>query len=380
MKICTLDLRGQKHFLRPSSGSPPVLSFSNHSIYPMARQPSACIRYVYTYNNPVETDEEWFEKHKLWPIKYGIFVREIAPTTGTVHLQGYWEFSKRIRITGIHALPQMGKIAPKVSYGPREKARDYCMKSESRFPGAVPWEYPNAEAFGEVNQAGKRTDLHDVAELIQSGGTLRQVIDQHPVSFIRYSRGISALLSYTSPRRPDPPQVYLFYGPTRCGKSRLARSYDGTNDFWVSPVGAGAQWFDGYCGQSTAIFDDFGGKTSKCGLTDLLQILDRYPVQIPIKGGFVWFNPNIIIITTNIHPKDWYDYSTREEHFEALKERFSAVYHWRIRRTNVHSIYAVGEDDYELFWRGPSQAQRRELGPMDDYVAWIPGDDPYAFM
>ena len=73
-------------------------------------------------------------------------------------------------------------------------------------------------------------------------------------------------------------------------------------------------------GQSTVLIDDFAGNV---GLTQLLQILDRYPVQVPVKGGFVWWCPNVIIITTNVPLEQWYDYSSRQDSLAALQRRIT---------------------------------------------------------
>ncbi|KAF8784594.1 Replication-associated protein like [Argiope bruennichi] len=39
---------------------------------------------------------------------------------------------------------------------------------------------------------------------------------------------------------------------------------------------------------------------------DLLRLLDRYPLKVPIKGGYAEFNSEIIYITSNQHWSEWY--------------------------------------------------------------------------
>lgn len=71
-------------------------------------------------------------------IKYGIWQQERCPTTGRLHLQGYFEFSKPMRMSAVKRA--IGDAAAHVEprNGSREEARDYCRKEESRVAG--PWE------------------------------------------------------------------------------------------------------------------------------------------------------------------------------------------------------------------------------------------------
>jgi len=63
-------------------------------------------------------------------------------------------------------------------------------------------------------------------------------------------------------------------------------------------------------------------------LTSALKILDQFYVRMaPVKGSFTWWNPRIIIVTSNSHPSTWYDYSKRQEKEAALRRRFTKVYH-----------------------------------------------------
>ena len=47
-------------------------------------------------------------------------------------------------------------------------------------------------------------------------------------------------------------------------------------------------------------------------MTILLQMLDKYPMMVDVKGGRLPFLFKNIYIASNSHPKDWY-YNVREE-------------------------------------------------------------------
>lgn len=117
--------------------------------------------------------------------------------------------------------------------------------------------------------------------------------------------------------REDPPYVTVLHGPTGSGKTRRAFEHD--PELWSYP---GSGWFDGYYGQATVLFDDFSGSEFK--ITFLLRLLDRYPMQVPVKGGFTWWAPEQIFITSNLSPDRWYP-NAHIEHVRALQRRFSEV-------------------------------------------------------
>ena len=146
--------------------------------------------------------------------------------------------------------------------------------------------------------------------------------------------------------RPEAPEVNLLYGPAGCGKTWKCTEL--SDDLWMTPVTDGL-WFDGYDGQDDALLDDFSGKFSKMSLTNLLRVLDRYVVQVPIKGGFVQFAPKRIFITTNIHPRDWYDYSERETQYAAVKRRFTRVDTWRADGTDLRHAFR-GTEEFNFFF------------------------------
>lgn len=69
-------------------------------------------------------------------------------------------------------------------------------------------------------------------------------------------------------------------------------------------------------------FDDFRADT--CELHVLLQILDRYPIDVPIKGGFTAWRPKRIYITSAFHPREVYKH-VPEENIQQLLRRIDKV-------------------------------------------------------
>jgi len=128
------------------------------------------------------------------------------------------------------------------------------------------------------------------------------------------------------PQRKDLIKVVLFIGKTGTGKTYEVHDEWKHEDFWTMPISNGTMWFDGYDMQLKVLIDDFNGKMSKIALAVFLRVIDNYVIQVPVKGSYCWWMPDVIVVTTNFHPARWYDYSKRKEHYHALCRRFTSVH------------------------------------------------------
>lgn len=162
-----------------------------------------------------------------------------------------------------------------------------------------------------------------IKEKIDLGATMEELYQDH---FFVFSRNRRHLEPYINSRRCEriPPKVEVLIGATGVGKTRyvheLARIHFG-GDLWIYDGEKDKEWFDGYVGQRVALFDDFRGEIH---FSRLLRLLDRYPCQVPVKGGFVRWNPERIFITSNVSYEWWYD--LRQPDLAALERRFFRTY------------------------------------------------------
>lgn len=240
------------------------------------------------------TGEQWFESIKE-KVKYAVGQLEVGENTGHEHLQFYVQCGVPRRLAWLRA-----QISDKAHWEPSkgspEQARAYCMKEETRVAG--PWE------VGLWAKQGQTRGLTHATELLQAGGTMRQVAEELPEIFVRHWRGLREWqreMTAKPPRDlPDGPEVWVFWGASGTGKSRRAR------DTWPGAYWKlnSAKWWDGYAGQDTVIFDDFKG-SSMC-LHDFQRVVDRYPMDIEVKGGTVPLSAVRYVFTSNKHPADWY--------------------------------------------------------------------------
>lgn len=298
--------------------------------------------FVFTLNNYTDEDRARFVKNEY--INYVVYGLEVAPTTGTPHLQGYVELKQQMGIKAIHKhLFGNQKVHIEKRKGSQKQAIDYCKKINQNPPCE-----PNTEVFEEGNPThqGKRSDLSHIDNMISEGVTLGQVVQQcGNFQQIRYAE---KRFEY-KPLSPEyiEKEVYWHYGETGTGKTRAVYEYikhrqeeDKTFDFFRSNIGGG-QWFTGYNGQQLALLDEV--RAGRWPYSTMLELLDGYEVRIPTKGGFTSWNPSIVFITSPLHPKDCYKGQLEfgDGHINQLLRRITAI---RKYEDNEVVLVEYGED------------------------------------
>ncbi|AKV62292.1 putative replication initiation protein [Calanoida sp. copepod associated circular virus] len=262
--------------------------------------------WCFTLNNYTPEEESSI---KLVDAVYLVYGRERGESD-TPHLQGFVSFDKRRTLRQVKELLS-DRVHLESAKGTPRQASEYCKKDGDYYEvGILP------------GGRGTRTDLESVRELIKSGGSIRDVFDKHFGVALRYHRGISMAINLRGDKREWVVDVQVYWGDTGSGKTKKA--WTEAPDAYVHP---GGQWFDGYTGQPDVIFDDFSGSEFK--LTYLLKLLDRYPMQVPVKGGFVNWVPKRIFITSNLDPRTWYK-DAIQEHQAALMRRITKITHFTI--------------------------------------------------
>lgn len=282
-------------------------------------------RFCFTLNNYEELHYALFSNGAIDGIKYFIVGKEVGEQ-GTPHLQGYVEFpnNDKLRISAAKSrlerigLPNTIHIEP--AKGTAQQNITYCSKDGTFVEGG---ERPKGQ--------GKRTDLDDVCDKINSGSSLNEIANEFPVSFIKYSTGIQKLMNLKNSRRFFKTEVIWLYGSTGTGKSRFA---------WTAAPEAymkcsSHKWWDGYTGQDVVIVDDYR-PSAHLPFHFMLNLMDRYPLSVEVKGATVEFISKKIYITSPYSPQEvcenleWVKEEMKDQFLRRIDEvrHFSAENPW----------------------------------------------------
>ncbi len=261
--------------------------------------------WVFTLNNPSFPTDHLCPGD---PYSYWVYQLEVGDA-GTHHLQGYAVLSRRSRAKRI-ADSLGGRAHVEIRRGSHDQARDYCTKA-GRVAG--PWEW------GTPPNQGNRSDLIDIQDMVKKHKPVREVMDAHFGTYVRYHKGIEKSIELYRDPRSSFLEAIVLWGPTGTGKSHCARN-DYPGAYWAPAVSPGSGlWFDGYMGESDIILDEF--THTSLSLNTLLRLCDKYPLRLPCKGGFVNVVATRVVITTNLDPALWYPDSGIR--FHALLRRLS---------------------------------------------------------
>jgi len=166
--------------------------------------------------------------------------------------------------------------------------------------------------------------------VLQQRGVAQLVLER-PDLWVKFHKGFQSLDYYqkmeSAKKLIRNVSVWVLFGPPGVGKTQgmFSMAMEAKLDFYCLPVPQRGQpvWFDGYTGESTLLIDEMSGQWMNWHL--LMKILDKYPGQVPTKGGHTWMNWTQVIMTSNENPRDWYSHYTGGMDARALTRRITKV-------------------------------------------------------
>ncbi len=266
--------------------------------------------------------------------------QEICPETERLHLQGYVQLSKPTTIVWLRR--EWRQCNYDACKGTAVQCTDYCTKEESRVEGSEP------VVFGTFKFQGYRSDIVRFRDKIQRGKRdLRDMLQEEVKTVAKYPRLFYTISQF---ERPDPrlEGVILVCGPTGVGKTYAWNDTNYYSGFEVNEASGDKVWFDGYDMHENVLFDEFCGARSKWSLSKFLRYTANYAQRCEVKGGFMWWSPKEITVTTNLHPLVWWDYSNRRANWSALVNRFTKVVLMWSREEE--DIVIEAKDEMKLFF------------------------------
>lgn len=266
-------------------------------------------KWCFTLNNYVPEEEDklknWFDQGKITYIVYG---HEVG-ASGTPHLQGFVYFKAKQRMSALKKVIKRAHIEQ--AKGTIYDNYRYCTKDGQ---GVV--------EFGTKPQQGNRTDLASFKDAIKSGASDMDLADNFTnacckfpkfIEFVRHAKLKEDNKAFKNV------SVDVYWGDAGSGKTRKA--YDDDPGLYRIDHASDRLWFNGYVGQKTVLLDDYYGGIK---YSTLLHLLDGYPMDLQIKGGYTRKAWDRVIITSNKPPEEWY----KQGMTPALKRRISKVMHF----------------------------------------------------
>jgi len=248
---------------------------------------------------------------------YAIWQLEQCSTTGRVHFQGFFKFSRSIRRTALSdactaaGYPGIHLEAVRSS---EQACIKYCSKDDTRLDG--PWEFGDRPADASAKRSAKLSELY---ASIDSGVSSLEMFKNRRFSSQAQYRLIRDYEFVTrKPQRDSTvaPNVVVYFGPSGSGKSRRVFG-EFPDAYRFIPCGdKSVQWFDGYSGERVVIIDDL--KDHAIPYLYLLQLLDRYPMQVQVKGSMVPLLATEWHITSAMTPEEWFPLQEVDELYRRI--------------------------------------------------------------
>lgn len=173
-------------------------------------------------------------------------------------------------------------------------------------------------------------DDYRIKKLIDEGKNSLEIAEEHFGSWCRYRKSFDEYRRLRTKKQARQVRVIVLWGKPGTGKTGIV--FDTYPDVWISSDPK-LQWFDGYRREDVVLLDEYRGEGNS---SFLLRLLDRYPLLVPIKGGFIEWCPRLIFICSNMGPPFGHHDVER-----ALERRITTV----IKMD--HNIFEQGEEVIE---------------------------------
>lgn len=250
--------------------------------------------------------------------EYLCYGKELCPTTGRQHWQGFICLYNRAYLSGakkiIGASPHM-----ELCRGTIEENQHYCAKDGDFVEHGTPPQ--------EKGAAGGRAtkELYTEARRHAEAGEFALIDDQLYIQYVRnlhYIRDYQQSLQTVVPLPPGFLTGIWIKGAPGVGKSHLARAVTTGHAFYEKDH---TKWWDGYTNEAIVIIDDVDPQAGATFGSHLKLWADRYPYKAERKGSVINIRPTFVIVTSNYSIQNiWWEKD--EVLCQALARRFVVWY------------------------------------------------------
>jgi len=345
-------------------------------------------RYIFTWNNPTITGEEFRDYMEASnAFRCVVFQKELGEN-GTPHFQGYVELEKRTYVSGVHKLVAPYKMSWQYANGNKAQNLKYCTKEDGRTDG--PW-YINEEIFALKGQ-GKRSDMDRFAALVlDNNGITEDVVDEMPGHCVQFGKNAQYLVNTLALQRAEAAErIYwveqamlednglptqgqkqrhleLYFGPTAVGKTtKIKMDVIGRREERLYTKNCAHKWWCGYDKHPVVLMDEFRGDGFG-KMEDFNNITNMGAGQIETKGAQTVLLAREMHFATNRHPSHWWKkggptgayYGWSDPRFQAVVRRFAKVHWWNDNKELTVLVNPGQQDDGEPDWAERNLAWRK---------------------
>lgn len=256
-------------------------------------------------------------------IRYFAYAEETCPSTGRKHYQGFAQAWKPMRATTWNQLFNTK----------REGEEGFQATFFSIMRGSFRSNSAYCAKEGQLTEFGEKPEEHGVKSSVtrfktrlEEGEEPEDIAeeDDNFMTYLMYRKGFQQYKSHIRKKQKlhdrEQPNVFVRYGPAGTGKTRWMDDYFGIGNWTYAPDNTG-KWFDG-CDRDVILFDDVeAGQIPPLSL--FKRLTDRYPLQMPVKGGFITWKPKSIVFTSNCHWTTWWNNMSPNDR-EAVSRRITS--------------------------------------------------------
>lgn len=209
--------------------------------------------------------------------------KETCPTSGRIHLQGYTCYENNRSFNNIRRMSKVNKLF--CMKGSVKSNHNYC--ADVNKPSYLDGPWNDGKEPDWTTFVGQRNDLVYIGEQIKLGKRPREIYEECPGSYARYYRNFglpnpgTVLMQQVEFRKVE---VNVLWGEPGVGKTKVAYNRYRWDEV-AKMCSKDPEWWSDTWDPKCLLIDEYVPGEMKIQRLD--EICDGWPLQLPIKGGFI---------------------------------------------------------------------------------------------
>lgn len=320
-------------------------------------------RFVFTLNNYTQEDEI---RLKELECEWMIYAHEIAPTTGTPHLQGAIIFKGRRRLS---ALRKLFKWNIETMKGSPQDNKTYCTKEDPNYfeTGIMPGDGRKKGGESTKRKWEEAIKLAEEEDFEQLKKRFPGWYVQNLNKFKQIAAEAKKDKSMDDVNDTEIKKHFLWIcGPSGTGKSHTARRIAkeiGCEQPYLKDLN---KWWNGYAHQKVTIIEEASPKACEYLASFFKKWCDKWSFTAECKGTVIpECRPEYIIVTSNYSIETCFP---EREDYEPLHRRFTEV---TLSNRQQHIYWPLNQAEFEA-QRVESSAPAGNNSPQELVLNRVP--------